>query len=252
MKWLAKFRRRPRVLPTFPARGVPRGSPREFFLAIFHANRLDLTLTALESVTAWWTNTVVIDNSETQEVVRLAPWVRTVVQVFTPPVPLTFSQSMELCRREAMEYEYPWYAVMHNDAEVVGTNTLADLEEQARAQFAGEGPRDAYGALFTNYDALVCFKTRAVRQVGRWDTQIPQYGAETDYYHRMRCAGWQIANAVNVPVTHKVSQTILSDPRRKWLHEQINNPLMNYYRIKWGGAPGQERFKLPWNGEVSL
>lgn len=248
MTWLQRFRRparTQRVLPRFPAHGIL-VRPREFFLAIFHANRLDLTLRAISSVEPWWKDTVVIDNSDDD---RLRDhWVANVVTVVTPIVPLTFSQSMEACRLEAITKQHPWYAVMHNDAEVSDPATLSELAAQTRSAVVDLNRR--VGGLFTNYDALVCFNTGAAHFVGPWDTNIPQYGAETDYYHRMRSAGFHFENAVNVPVLHGVSQTIKSDSRRKWYHEAMNNEMMNYYRKKWSGGPGQERYTQPWNGEV--
>lgn len=226
-------------------RGTPTFPRPEWFCVLFHVNRIDLTTRAVASIEPWWKRTYVLDNSDSQELTGSA--LAGVVQVVTPTVPLTFSQSMEWARRKAIRERYRWYAFMHNDAEVVDGLEELPLTVAYQTEFLEERAR-TWGLILTNYDALAAFNTHAVCRVGPWDPNLTQYGAESDYYRRLRLAGFDCPHA-SVTVRHEPSQTIRADARRRWFHERINGQLVNYYREKWGGAPGEERYTQPWKGE---
>jgi GT2 family glycosyltransferase len=211
-----------------------------FLLGIPVVSRTDLLIRALQSVRPLWPHTLVIDNSES----GLAPeaWP---VPILRPPVPLTFAQTMNLLSRFAVERECDAMLFMHDDAEAVrdtAERLVAIVDEAVTVE-------RRWGVAFTRYDCLAALSTRMIREVGEWDTVLPQYFSDCDYYRRVRLAGFELIET-GLPVVHvdQGSNTLRSDPRREFLN-RVTMPLYAmYYSSKWGGRPGQEKFALPFNG----
>jgi len=138
---------------------------------------------------------------------------------------------------------------MHNDAEAaVGTpeRLLAIVEEAVTS-------KQRWGVVFTHYDTLAAFSMEMVRVVGQWDTTLPQYFADEDYYLRVRLAGYELINT-GLPMIHHTngSSTLKSDPRRRCLNS-VTFPLYErYYTDKWGGLPRSETYDWPFNGTISM
>lgn len=180
-----------------------------------------------------------LDNSADRALSRsplrwLTPW--------TPITPLTFAQSMNVARQYALETGAPWYAFLHNDAEVVG-----DLAAALAGPMAMHMQTASWGALFTNYDAFAVFNPVAMRAVGPWDENIPWYYCDNDMYRRLTLAGYPI-HRVDLAVRHHVSQTLQADTQIQRHTDRLNNVISQYYIAKWGGSPGRERFQVPWEG----
>jgi len=70
-----------------------------------------------------------------------------------------------------------------------------------------------------------------------------------DYYRRMRLRSWEAFNFDGQEVIHHGSQTQKADPAvaaevgAQWRWHEAD------YRHKWGGAPGQELYPIPYNGK---
>lgn len=211
-----------------------------FLLGIPVVSRIDLLRRALESARAVWPHTVVIDNSVTGLSPNVWP-----VHVLRAPVPLSFAQTMNWLGRLATERDCDALLFMHDDAEACGDTAerlVAIIDEAERIQ-------RRWGVAFTRYDCLAAFSTRMIREVGEWDTVLPQYFSDCDYYRRVRLAGFELIET-GLPVIHvgNGSNTLRSDPQREFLNE-ITFPLYAaYYARKWGGRPGQEQFDRPFNG----
>lgn len=155
-----------------------------------------------------------------------------------PPVPLTASQSLNWMQDLAHHFEAPFYFFMHNDAEAPegAFDTLYKM--------AVERLNDKWAVIFTFYDALAVFNTAAFDAVGPWDQNLPQYYTDNDMYRRLRIAGWPTLES-HIQTIHHGSQTINSDPIRK-LYNNISFPIyLRYYKEKWGGEPGSEKFSTP-------
>ena len=202
-------------------------------------NRTDLLAKAVASVPRRQvTNPIALNNSGE---VHSVPCV-----TYTPSVPLTASQTLNWMQSLAVKMDVPFYFFMHNDAEA-GPETVDQLYRMA-FQKTHRGER--WGVIFTLYDTLAAFNTRAFAEVGPWDTNLPQYFTDNDMYRRMRLAGWELAES-NLPMKHEGSQTIHSDTVRK-LANNISFPIYRQYYIeKWGGEPGKETFETPFNGRFN-
>ena len=215
-----------------------------YILGIPFLNRPDLLRVAIQSVKPLWPHTLIIDNSDTGLDTAMWP-----VPVVRPPVPLMISQTMNLLQRLAAERSCEVVLFMHNDAEAaVGTpeRLLAIIEEAITS-------KQRWGVVFTHYDILAAYSMEMARVVGQWDTTLPAYFADDDYYRRVRLAGYEFINTGLQVIHHNNgSSTLKSDPRLMFLNN-VTFPLYErYYTAKWGGLPGSETYDWPFNGTISM
>lgn len=181
---------------------------------------------AVGSVRYFWPHTTIIDNSEAG--LDPSAWP---VPLVRPSVPLTFSQTRNLSRRMALGQSCDFYFYMHNDAEAAeGTpERLLALGEQA----VTSGQR--WGVLFTDYDTFAALSMPTAREVGGWDTNLPQYYADVEYYRRVRLAGHEVTytglevahtnGARAVPEVSGAIERVLHDNEA---YERVGNPNYRY------------------------
>jgi hypothetical protein len=218
-----------------------------FTLGIPYVNRSDLLRKAVDSVPELWPGAFILDNSVNGDVKACEPDWPVPVHHY-PGISLTFSQSLNYIFHEARRRGSKVCLMMHNDAEVQPGTVEALLNLASTA--SSEGRR--WGVIFTHYDTLAAFNMNAVCETGSWDTALPQYYADNDYYRRLKLAGWEwIVTKLAVKHHNEHSSTIKSDPWRN-LVNTVTFPLYGqYYAAKWGGLPGEERFNKPFNVETS-
>jgi hypothetical protein len=204
---------------------------RDYCLFIPYVNRPDLLARAVASVAKL--GPVIVNNSD--EPFNEAS--------YTPPVPLTFAQTMNygLGRAKARGAKYCLF--LHSDAEAapgVGEKLL----ERCRTE---DTVGAKWGAIFTNYDALVALSVAACRAIGPWDVNLPWYFSDNDYYRRLRLAGYPTLES-SLEVRHEPSQTLKADARLAYLNSKTFPLYRTYYEQKWGGPTGRERYAEPWDG----
>lgn len=163
-----------------------------------------------------------------------------------PLVPLTFSQSMNLEFDLASHEGAAFFLHMHSDAIIPdgAIERLIDFTHKTMER------TEKWSVIYTHYDVLAAYNPAACRAIGGYDTILPAYFSDNDWYRRCDLAGWERINS-NIPVEHGVngqgSQTINSDPRLKFLTLVTFDIYRAYYRFKWGGVPGEESFAVPFN-----
>jgi hypothetical protein len=167
------------------------------------------------------------------------------VPVMRPSVPLTFTQSMNLLQALARERSCQALLSLHSDA-AAGLGTPVAMLNVVERAFAN-GRR--WGVAFTHYDAFAAYNLAMVEDVGPWDTTLPHYFADNDYYRRVRLAGWEVIET-GLSVLHESSATIRLDERRGRLNHVTFPLYAHYYAAKWGGPPGSERFDRPFDGAI--
>lgn len=207
----------------------------DYAMYIPYVNRPDLLDKAFSSAWDLRANLTIIDNSE-DGLDRPFPG----IYVMRPPVPLTFSQTMNWMLADSRRHGASICMWMHSDAEAEEGSAMALLGAARVALDAGV----RWGVLFTNYDAMSAINLKAVEEVGDFDTNIQWYTADNDYYRRMKLAGWDCMDT-GIEVKHTPSQTLNADPA---IRAQVDTliPLRTmYYETKWGGPPGLEKFKTP-------
>ncbi len=222
-----------------------KGNSMKYVTVIPCVNRIDLLREAIDSIKSFWGTLVLIDNTGNKELTTQN--FGKDFPIVEPIVPLTFSQTMNAVMRIAFEKACDFYITMHNDA-------LADggTPEQLLAliQQLFEIKRN-WGVVFTHYDALCAFNTEAVRTVGQWDTILPQYFADNDYYRRVRMKGYEtVDSGLTVFHQNEGSNTIKADLLLRISNSITFNLYKQYYAWKWGGEPGREQYTVPFNIKV--
>ncbi|WP_028546802.1 glycosyltransferase family 2 protein [Paenibacillus taiwanensis] len=213
----------------------------QYIVGIPYVNRIDLLRRAIQSIPLYWENTVVLDNSP-ERALQHQVWLSELVTVYTPPVPLTFTQSMNWFQRLAGEKEADAVFYMHNDAEAYPGTPEAFLHALDELEASGK----KWGLALTNFDALAAYNMNAIHEVGGWDTVFSSYFADIDYHRRLRLAGYEEV-FTGLPVEHHGSSTRKSDTNVNFIVDTTWPLYERYYELKWGGKMAQETYLTPFN-----
>ncbi|WP_019421432.1 glycosyltransferase family 2 protein [Paenibacillus sp. OSY-SE] len=212
-----------------------------YIVGIPYVNRRDLLYRAIDSIRPYWGHIFVLDNSAERELKHDTGLSRSVT-VYEPPVPLTFTQSMNWFQRVAAEREADAVFYMHTDAEAHPGTPEAFLGVLEELQSSGR----KWGLALTNFDALAAYNMEAVRAAGPWDTIFSSYFADIDYHRRLRLAGYDEV-FTGLPVEHHGSSTRKSDSRFNFIVDTTWPLYERYYELKWGGKMAQETYMTPFN-----
>ena len=185
---------------------------------------------------------------------------KNVLRVHTPEVPLDFQRAHNLVQQLAYGARlHAWY-VMHSDAtlsagaDAVVPFATALVRQGWRAAPDAPDSEPRVGLVFFNYDTLALFNPAATLAAGIWDVNfLTNYGADIDYYHRLRLAGFiavdphdaarlgdaASALALRLNATHEVSHTLKSEgwacTRAMRMHHNFEAEWRGrYLRKKWG------------------
>jgi GT2 family glycosyltransferase len=214
----------------------------KYIVGIPYVNRLDLLKKAIESIKPYWDHTLIIDNSDDRDL--RGHELSSKVRIYEPPVPLTFTQSMNYIIRLAEERGCDIWMYMHSDAEAhEGTpEALLTIVDS----LLKEGRK--WGAVFTLGDTLAAYSMLAQKEIGYFDTIIRDYFADTDYYRRMNLAGYELVpTPLFDKMNHFQSATINSDIMRAFINTITYPQAQAYYELKWGGPHTLEKYKTPFN-----
>ncbi len=212
-----------------------------FQIYTMYVNRKDLLVQAIESVGAYAGKVVVLDNSRDQNL-TLDGFQGEIVR---PPSPLYCSDSYNLILARAVKRRQQAFFIMHSDAlasEDVIRQMLARAEELSR-----EGKR--WGVMFSNYDVL-CLQNTQMLKGFAWDTNLPLYYTDVDFYYRLKLAGIDIVET-RLPVTHQEggSASVVADAAICSFVNSNWSRWRDYYMRKWGGDRDHEHYTVPFNGE---
>jgi GT2 family glycosyltransferase len=95
-----------------------------------------------------------------------------------------------------------------------------------------------------------------VDTVGTFDENIhPAYLEDCDHFYRVVLSGVKSANVPDIKLIHGEapsfgSSTIFSDSSYKRQNAITHSNNFTYYKKKWGGINGEEKFKHPFNDET--
>ena len=117
-------------------------------------------------------------------------------------------------------------------------------------------PADYAGEVEGDSPDFSCFMVtpRTIQEIGWFDQNFrPAYFEDNDYHYRIHLAGFKTANMAHAPIYHVGSQT-QNNPANKGpvVTGQMFDANRQYYRAKWGGNPGEEKFKTPFNHHQSF
>lgn len=212
----------------------------KMLVGIGYVNQRDLLPHAVQSVSAFWPDITIIDNSGSREMLNLFY----LASIYRPPAPLSYSQTMNLLHRFAAERGYDAVIFMHDDARAhQGTpealRSLLHVLEKVGTK---------WGAVLTSGHTLTAYNMKAVREVGPWDTVFPLHFAADDYHRRLKLSGYELIET-GLAVSHENGggMTTKSDPKLQFTHNLMYPLYQKYYIAKWGGLPGNEEYDQIFN-----
>jgi hypothetical protein len=176
-----------------------------------YVNNFELLKKAYSSCRHFLGQVIVIDNRDTQsnepdpELLDFS----TGHGVYTPPVPLTTAQSMNLMWRVAQEAGLPFFTWQHSDAwyEPKTLDLLYDIAQRS--------PEGKWGIIYTYHDTLAAYNTSAITAVGGWDyLRFPWYFLDNDISIRLEKKEYVMVQAVVGDVHHESSSTIHTSSER--------------------------------------
>ncbi len=207
----------------------------DFAAYTFYVNRPDLLDRAVHSFTDLWEDFTVVDNSG-----NLTPGPRLMI----PPIPLSYTQSMNWILKDAIKRGKDFIIHFHSDAKSTNPEAVKQLLECCR-RVKAEGRK--WGCLWTYYDILWAINPVALDDIGGWDTNFSAYFSDNDIKWRLNQDGWETIDTGIEGISHEGSATINSDLKLRFLNGQTFPLHRQYYIAKWGGTPGAEQYRVPFN-----
>lgn len=99
---------------------------------------------------------------------------------------------------------------------------------------------------------FACFMIRpeTFDKVGRFDENfVPAYFEDNDYHYRISILGYEAHATIEAPYYHFGSQT-QNNSEGPVVPSYVFEKNRDYFKDKWGGLPGQETFKVPFDDET--
>ncbi len=133
---------------------------------------------------------------------------------------------------------------MHSDA-LASPDVIHRMLGRAH-ELTREGRR--WGVILSNYDVLCLHNTATLKEFS-WDTNLPLYYTDVDFYYRLKLAGIELVET-HLPVVHQEggSASIRADAGLCNFVNSNWSRWRDYYIRKWGGERDQERYTVPFNG----
>lgn len=136
------------------------------------------------------------------------------------------------------------WAIKHNDNVITASVVHESLESFRAAQL-----EDKFQLGFGR-SSFSCFLLRigGYDKIGPFDEVFePAYYEDDDYSYRLRLANAKFGTALDSVFFHRVSQTLQNDTELKGNWNPIFQDNAKRYREKWGGMPGEEKYKHPYD-----
>jgi GT2 family glycosyltransferase len=204
-------------------------------LGIPTINRADLLNEALDKYRWTWSkrHIYIVDNGN-QEIDDSNPW----VHIHRPFKNLGVSASWNWCLKKAFENGYTHIAILNDD--IVWEKTIDQIEQFIRDNPAG---------LYVSGGTWCCFilSYEAFMKVGGFDEGFyPAYFEDNDFCYRCRLAEIpRVTDHFFSPEVYRNSMTIDKDGSLNTNFDTNKEK----FAIKWGGEPGKEKFKVPYDGK---
>lgn len=122
-----------------------------------------------------------------------------------------------------------------------------DIPGQLEALSVSQGFDPPLGADSPDFSCFMITPS-VYQEIGSFDENIyPAYFEDNDYHHRIHLAGMKTANLAEVPIFHRGSKTQNHDLNAPVVSSKQFESNRNYYKYKWGGVPGEEKYPTPYN-----
>jgi len=217
----------------------------DYRAVITYVNRPDLLVRSVESMSDIAENLTIIDNSVNGIDLRFPP-----AKYLRPTYPLFFTQAINYSLLEAKKAGCSFLLRQHADA-IAHPGVCLKVVDMARNLIA-ENRR--WGIILTTVsnpstpcsDTLAAFNLAMLEDVGLWDTVFPDYFGDSDWFRRIRLAGYELVES-GLPMDHEGSAAIYSDPALMLLNNRTFFMYHEYFKKKWGNEPGKETYLTPFN-----
>ncbi|THZ40990.1 hypothetical protein D6C87_06040, partial [Aureobasidium pullulans] len=198
----------------------PNSRPRVPLFISFTRNNAMLLQTLHSYISSGWpaSDIIMIDNSGTMDANPLSllstsnPFyldyktLREVygVSILQTPTLLSFSQLQNFYIRTAIAMDWQYFFWSHMDIVVLPTSTqpyesfytqVLDILSNTTA-LSEEGK--PWALRFFNYDFLTLVNVEAMKAIGHWDTFIPYYASDCDFYSRVYASNYDTPESVKV------------------------------------------------------
>ncbi|TIA05295.1 hypothetical protein D6C82_00198 [Aureobasidium pullulans] len=126
------------------------------------------------------------------------------VSILQTPTLLSFSQLQNFYIRTAIAMDWQYFFWSHMDIVVLPTSTQPYKSFYAQVlqvlsnttTLSEEGK--PWALRFFNYDFLTLVNVEAMKAIGHWDTFIPYYASDCDFYSRVYASGYDTPESVKV------------------------------------------------------
>lgn len=134
--------------------------------------------------------------------------------------------------------------IISNDDVRFHANTITEMLNEGKLGAGLVYPNVGQESMFS----LFLLRRWAWELVGPFDENFyPAYFEDNDYFYRMKLAHVSYA-ACQAGYDHEISSTLrLSSPQEKYQHELRFRSNEQYYAIKWGGSPRNEKYRRPFD-----
>ncbi len=106
--------------------------------------------------------------------------------------------------------------------------------------------------IFTDCPDFSCFmlKKETINRIGYFDPKFyPAYFEDNDYHYRIKLQGLRGVKTNRALFFHYGSRTMKDNAGVKEVVNLGYNANKEYYKRKWGGYPGEEKFHKPFGGQ---
>ena len=209
-------------------------------------NRADLLRRCIDSIDYPVDQLVIINNGREQDVKQYLEELadsRPNILIYTPPENLGVAGSWNWIMRNC---DARWWLHVGNDIQF----TAGDLSKIC--DYVESHPEEVVNPANWGH-SLFAVKPHCLEVAGDFDSNFfPAYLEDSDHMWRIHLAGAKWSDVPDVHAIHGEaptwgSHTIYSNERYLKMNGLTHNNLFLYYRKKWGGNPGQEKFTHPFN-----
>ncbi|THZ84968.1 hypothetical protein D6C84_03699 [Aureobasidium pullulans] len=126
------------------------------------------------------------------------------VSILQTPTLLSFSQLQNFYIRTAIAMDWHYFFWSHMDIVVLPTSTqpyksfyAQVLQVLSNATALSEIGKP-WALRFFNYDFLTLVNVEAMKAIGQWDTFVPYYASDCDFYSRVYASGYDTPESIKV------------------------------------------------------
>jgi GT2 family glycosyltransferase len=215
-------------------------------------NRGDLLLRLIQSIDYPVENLIIIDNSNGKDQ-SVTHAVGNIITNLEPNRPNILNTTV-VQPTENLGVAGSWNKIMTYPADywlIVGNDIMFNRGELEKIDTFVQANKHDHAIMFGLGHNVFAVTPYGLDNVGTFDENFyPAYLEDCDHFYRVKLAGVKSANIPNVAPIHGEapswgSSTIYSNDRWRELNGITHGNNFKYYRAKWGGKNGEEKYKHP-------